>query len=278
LVVGVLLLREDLRPSFEDTWWLPDPVLSVLLLTPILFLVAGVHEAWHWLAGRAAGVPAIFRVSYRGIFLVFETDLTQLATVPRRKRYSPFLAGMAIDTVWLVTALGLRLANRTTVIVVPGTVDRLLAALVLALISGLVWQFAAVFMRSDMYAVLANALRCNDLYRATWLTNKDRLWRLSEQESGELASISDHDRGVARWFGVIYLAGVLAVGWVFLAWTVPFLLGMVVWISGSVLRPDPTSSAFWESAALILLILGQFAGPALLALRERRLHRTGALR
>lgn len=277
-VVAVLLLREDLRPSFEDTWWLPDPVLSVLLLIPIWFLVAGIHESWHWLAGRAVGVPAIFRVSYRGIYLVFETDLTQIATVPRRRRYSPFLAGMAIDTVWLATALGLRLANRTTVIILPGLLDRLLAALVLALIYGLVWQFAAVFLRSDMYAVLANALRCNDLYRATWLTNKDRLWRLSEREAEELASISDHDRRVAGWFGVVHLAGMLAVGWVFLAWIVPFLLGMAVWIPGNLLSPDPTSAAFWESAALILVIVGQLALPALLALRERRLRRTGALR
>lgn len=121
-VVGVLLLRADLRPSFEDSWWLPDPGLSVLLLIPIWFLVAGIHESWHWLAGRAVGVPAVFRVSYRGAFLVFETDLTQIATVPRRKRYSPFLAGMAVDTVWLAIALGLRLANRGTVILVPGLV------------------------------------------------------------------------------------------------------------------------------------------------------------
>ncbi|TCO56070.1 hypothetical protein [Actinocrispum wychmicini] len=276
--VGILLLRPDLRPSFEDSWWLPDPGLSVLLLIPIWFLVAGVHEAWHWLAGRAVGVPAVFRVSYRGAFLVFETDLTQIVTVPRHKRYSPFLAGMAIDSVWLATALGLRLANRTTAIILPGTMDRLLAALVLTLIYGLVWQFAAVFMRSDMYAVLANALRCNDLYRATLLTNKDRLWRLSPQETEELATISEHDRRVARWFGVVNLAGMLAVGWVFLAWIVPFLLGMVVWVPGNLLSPDPTSVAFWESVALILVTLGQIAGPVLLALRERRLQRTGALR
>jgi hypothetical protein len=157
-------------------------------------------------------------------------------------------------------------------------VDRLLGALALTLVCSLVWQFAAVFMRSDMYAVLANALRCNDLYRATWLTNKDRLWRLSPQETQELASISDHDRHVARWFGVVHLAGMLAVGWFFLASIVPFLLGMVIWIPGNLLNPDLTSMAFWESVALILVTLAQVAGPVLLALRERRLQRTGALR
>jgi hypothetical protein len=275
---GLLLVRPDLRPSFEHNWWLPDPVLSVLILVPVWFVFAAVHEAWHWLAGRAVGVPAVFRISYRGAFLVFETDLTQIATTPRRKRYGPFLAGMAIDSVWLALALGLRLANREGVLGLPGVLDRLLAALVLLLAYGIVWQFAAVFLRSDMYAVLANALRCNDLYRATWLTTKDRLWRLSKDEVVELGSISDHDRRVARWFGVVYLAGMLVVGWTVLALVVPFLIGMLLWVKGTLTNPNLTSAAFWESVAVALVVVGQATAPALLAVRERRLRRKGGLR
>jgi hypothetical protein len=275
---GLLLVRPDLRPSFEHNWWLPDPVLSVLILVPVWFVFAAVHEAWHWLAGRAVGVPAVFRVSYRGAFLVFETDLTQIATTPRRKRYGPFLAGMAIDSVWLALALGLRLANRSGVLGLPGVLDRLLAALVLLLAYGIVWQFAAVFLRSDMYAVLANALRCNDLYRATWLTTKDRLWRLGRDETVELGSISEHDRRVARWFGVVYLAGMLVVGWTVLALVVPFLIGMLLWVKGTLTNPSLTSAAFWESVAVALVVVGQATAPALLAARERRLRRKGGLR
>lgn len=275
---GVMLLRPDLRPSFEHNWWVPDPVLSVLAILPVWFLLAAVHEAWHWLAGRAVGVPAVFRISYRGVFLVFETDLTQIATTPRRRRYGPFLAGMAIDSVWLALALGLRLANRLGALALPGPVDRLLAAVVLVLAFGIVWQFAAVFMRSDMYAVLANALRCNDLYRATWLTTKDRLWGLTGAEAGELGSISDHDRRVARWFGVSYLAGMIVVGWTVLAWGVPFLVGMLLWVKGNLGSLHLASAAFWESIAAVLAVVGQFAAPPLLALRERQLRRTRGLR
>jgi len=275
---GVLVLRPDLRPSFEHSWWLPDPVLSVLVVMLVWIPLAAVHEAWHWLAGRAIGVPAVFRVSYRGAFLVFETDLTQIATIPRRRRYGPFLAGMAVDSVWLALALGLRLANREAVLALPGALDRLLAALVLALVFGIVWQFAAVFLRSDMYAVLANALRCNDLYRATWLTTKDRLWRLTEAEAGELGAIGDHDRRVARWFGVVYPAGMIVVGWTVLAWGVPFSISMLLWVQGNLGSLEPTSAAFWESIAVVLVVVGQVVAPPLLALRERRLRGTRGLR
>lgn len=276
--IAVLTLRPDLRPSFEHSWWLPDPVLSVLVVLSLGLLRGAVHEAWHWLAGRAVGVPAVFRVSYRGVFLVFETDLTQIAATPRHRRYGPFLAGMAIDAVWLALALGLRLANRETALALPGLVDRLLAALVLVLAFGIAWQFAAVAMRSDLYAVLANALGCNDLYRATWLTTKDRLWRLTEDEAAELRSIGDHDRRVARWFGVTYVAGIIAGGWTVLAWGVPFLIGLLLWVKDNLSSAEPTSVAFWESVAVVLAVVGQQAGPALLALRERRLRRAGALR
>lgn len=277
-VLLALVVRPDLRPSYEHTWWLPDPVLSVLTLIPLGLLLAAVHEAWHWLAGRAVGVPAIFRVSYRGIFLVFETDLTQIVTVPRNRRYGAFLAGMAFDVAVLAVALATRWAHRVDLIDMPGWLDRLLAAVVLAQLLGIVWQWAALFMRSDGYAVLANALRCHDLYRATWLVSKGRLGRLSAAEAAELASISAHDRRVAGWFGVLYLAGIVAMGWVFFSFAVPFLVGMIGWVGHTLVHPTLLSWPFWASVAVVTLVVGQYAVVPLLAWRERRRRLAGVLR
>ncbi|NUP24790.1 MAG: hypothetical protein HOZ81_53810 [Streptomyces sp.] len=276
--VSLLALRPDLRPTYEHTWWLPDPVLSLLILFPINLLLTAAHEVWHWLAGRAAGVPAIFRVSYRGMFLVFETDLTQIVTTPRNRRYGAFLAGMAFDSVVLAVALGLRLANREAVIALSGLADRLLAAIVLTQVVRIVWQFAAVFMRSDMYAVLTNALRCHDLYRTTWLTVKDRLWRLKAEEVAELAGMGVRDQVIARWFGLVYLAGLIAIGWMVLYVSVPFMIGMVMWVAANLANPLVTSWTFWSSLALTLYIVVPKVMPVLLAVRERRLKKAGALR
>jgi putative peptide zinc metalloprotease protein len=277
-VVGVLATRPDLRPSYEHIWWLSDPVRSVLLLFPIALLLIACHEAWHWLAGRALGVPAIFRVSYRGIFLAFETDLTQLVTVPRRKRYSAFLAGMAFDLAATAVALAARLGHRTGIVLLPGWVDRLLAAIVLVLLLSVIWQWAAVFLRSDGYAVVANALRCHDLYRATWLTTKRRLWRLSEAETAEFASIGAHDRRVARWFALCYMAGLAVMAWLLFAFAIPFMAGTVAWVGHNLANPSATSPSFWESVAVVVVVVGRFAAIPLLAWRERRLRLRGALR
>ncbi|MGH3761466.1 hypothetical protein [Actinophytocola sp.] len=278
LAATVLIARADLRPSFQDFWWLPDPILSMLTLYPLGLVLAALHESWHWLAGRAVGVPAVFRVSYRSAFLVFETDLTQIVAIPRRKRYSPFLAGIAFDFVVLTAVLLLRLSDREGLLALPSPVDSLLAALVLLQILVIAWQFFAVFMRSDIYAVLANALHCHDLYRATWLTTKKRLWRLNDQEANELATISDHDRHVARYFGVAYVAGMLAVLWFLLTYVIPFMIEVIRWVGGNLLDPDPTSWSFWSSLAAVLLVVGQRVVPLLLAIRERRLRRAQILR
>ncbi|HEY8450815.1 MAG: hypothetical protein FWJ70_12075 [Micromonosporaceae bacterium] len=278
VAVAVLVARPDLRPSFEHSWWLPDPVLSVLLLLLIGMVLAACHEAWHWLAGRAVGVPAVFRVSYRGVFLVFETDLSQIVTTPRRRRYGPFLAGMAFDAVVLAVALSLRLANRTGALVLPGWLDRLLAAVVLVQVVVIVWQWGAVFLRSDAYAILANALRCHDLYRTTWLTTKDRLWRLTDAERAELNAASDHDRRVARWFGLVFLAGMAALLWVAAVLLVPFLVSMLGWVGHSLRHPAPASLSFWEVVAVTVLVVGRYAAVPVLAWRERRLRARGVLR
>lgn len=271
-----LCLVSAVRPSYEDWWFLGDPVQSLALLLPIGYLLRALHEAWHWLAGRAIGVPATFRVSRRGPFLVFETDLTQLVALPRRSRYGPFLAGTAFDGTVLAAALALRLLDHWAVLDLAPAVSGFLGAVILLQITGIVFQFA-VFLRSDGYAVLANALRCNNLYRASWLTLKGRLLRLTASDRSELAGISDHDRRVARWFSVVYLAGMLGIAWFVLTFGLPNLVLMTGWIGANLASGPVTSLVFWESLALLLLMLTSVLGPPLIAVRERRLRRRGVL-
>ncbi|MFC7545259.1 hypothetical protein [Plantactinospora sp. GCM10030261] len=276
--IALLALRPDLRPSFDQMWFLPDPVLSMLMFLPVATLLLATHEAWHWLAGRAIGIPATFRFSNRGPFLVFETDLTQIVTVPRRRRYGPFLAGMAFDVTVLAVALLLRLAHREDLFRLPFVLDRLLGVVVLFEIFSISWQVGAVFLRSDVYAVVANALKCHDLYRVTWLTNKRRLWRLTEAENTELTGASSRDRAVANWFGVLYLVGLCVVAWFYLRFAIPFVVSMATWAAGNIAYFDVRGLAFWESLLLLAYVVaGRLAAP-LLALRGRRLRREGVLR
>src|SRR5579883_2522575 len=63
---------------------------------PGLFL----HELYHMLAGKRLGLRSRLGVGHRLYFIVFETHLTGLWSVPRKKRYLPYLAGMICDVIW----------------------------------------------------------------------------------------------------------------------------------------------------------------------------------
>jgi hypothetical protein len=132
-------------------------------------------------------------------------------------------------------------------------------------------------MRSDGYAVLANALHCHNLYRATWLTAKDRLWRLPPDEAAELTGIGPRDRRVARWFALLYVVGMAGVAWLAVNFGLPFVIAMVLWTVNNLVGLAVTSIAFWESLAVLAFVITQWTLPLALARRERRLRRAGEM-
>lgn len=274
--VLLLMLRPDLRPIFDDIWFLTDPIWSLLALIATSLIITAGHECWHWLAGRALGVPARFRVSRRGLFIVFESDLSELVTLPRRARYSPMLAGMAFDVTLLAAALLLRLGFREEVISFPPALDRFLGAVIFVQLVVLVWQVCGVAFRSDSYAILANALRCHNLRRATALTAKYRLRQLDAHEAAELAGMGQRDRSVASWFWLIPLAGGFFMFWVFVTYLLPFTYGMIEWVGPNIGSLAADTLVFWQSLALVALLLAQFAVLPLIARRERGDRRPAA--
>src|SRR5262249_28877097 len=157
----------------------------------------------------------------------------------------------------------LRLLYRLDLLWLPPVLDRLLGVVVLSQLMALIWQWAAVFMRSDGYAVLANALCCHNLYRATWLIVKDRLWRLAPTESAELDDIGAYDRRVAGWFALVYVVGMIGVGYLFASFALPFLISMALWLTNNLGGLAIGSAGFWESIAILVILSIQWFAPPL---------------
>jgi putative peptide zinc metalloprotease protein len=125
--------------------------------------------------------------------------------------------------------------------------------------------------------VLACALKCENLYRVSWLTLKRRLLPLTEPEADELRRASRRDRSVARWFSLLYLVGMLGMAWFMLHFGLPAGAGVVYWTIRNVMSLSIGTAAFWESLALAILIVTETLAPIPLAVRERRLRRAGVL-
>jgi hypothetical protein len=231
-----------------------------------MFSTAG-HEVAHWLAARAQGVPARFSIGRRLYFLVFQTDLSQLWGLPRRRRFGPLFAGLAYDTVLLSALLAVQLISSDDL------VDRMAAAAVAVEVSGILFQFL-VFLRTDLYAVLVMLFGCRELWRVNSLELRRMFGRLSHQQATELANAHPRDRRVATWFRWLSLAGLAAAAGYFVAFFIPAFWTLLGWITESLSTAAPTSGRFWQSVVFAVLALVPLALLIAVAVRDRFDHRS----
>ncbi|WP_405764833.1 hypothetical protein [Streptomyces sp. NBC_01538] len=202
--IVVMVRDRSLRPSYHAVFFTDHLSLIPITLTVVQIPCILVHEGFHALSGRRLGLPSTLTISRRLYYLVAETRLDSLFSVERRRRYLPFVAGMLADTVLLagMTLLSLALRGHG-----PAWWSALFLAVAFTCVMRLIWQFM-FYLETDLYYVLANALRCSDLQNATRFQLRALLRRLLRRTPPEpTADWSDRDRATARWYAPLLVAG-----------------------------------------------------------------------
>jgi hypothetical protein len=262
--------RPELFPHVDDLFFLSTPARSIATLTVLTYLLATLHEGAHWLAARAVGVRARITISRRLYFLAFETDLTGLWSLPRRRRFGAILAGMALDAVILAAILAVRLTEW------PNPAIRgVLPALTFLQVSAIAAQFF-VFARTDVYALLVTATGTVNLYRTTQLSLLAATRLAKTRHTEELVRAPGRDVRVARWYRWVWLAGMALAAWFFVAYFVPATVRTFAWVATTVWPIEPASVAFWEAVALGVTLLSPRVLTGAVALRD--LGRRGRIR
>lgn len=263
-----------LRPSYHQVFF-----TYYLALIPILLTVTSIpwilmHEGAHALAGRRLGLPSTLRLGRRLFYVVAETRLDSLFSVPRRKRYLPFLAGMVADVV-VISALTLAsVALKSDNL--PAWCPRLCLAMAFMCVLRLVWQFM-FYLQTDLYFVVSQALRCSDLQVATRFYIRSLLWRLLRRDPPRpKLEWSDNDLAMARWYAPLLVAGY------------GFSIGSLIWAG------IPTVVHFWsliihrfdgvqtpaggvlDAASFIVLSVLQWGLWAYVVIRDRRARKQGS--
>ncbi len=164
---GILTLTPSYLPSYRDYFFSDSYtfvlVFSILTGLALLFL----HEFAHLIAGKAVGVDGYFSIGMRLFFPVAETNLTQLWSAPRNKRYIPFLAGMLNDTLLIAIIVTFFWVSDQFFILKSEPLHAFARLIMLLLYYSITWQFL-LFIRTDMYYVIANLLGCRNLYGDSW--------------------------------------------------------------------------------------------------------------
>ncbi|HYX53929.1 MAG TPA: hypothetical protein VE783_10805 [Candidatus Limnocylindrales bacterium] len=179
---------------------------SLLLLLVFYFVMVMLHEMGHMLAAARVGIDSHLGVGTRLWTIVMEADLTGVLSLPRRQRYLPLLAGLVVD-VLNVSILLIAVSHLMAVHASPFLIQ-LLQALTMQILLSMSWQ-GNVFLRTDLYYVLCNALAYPDLDRDARLYFRSLLFMVSGGRLG--VDLPEGQRpwriAILRLFSIVWFVG-----------------------------------------------------------------------
>ncbi|WBB80072.1 hypothetical protein O7606_01345 [Micromonospora sp. WMMD882] len=208
--VAVAVTQPDLRPHYRAIFFTEYLTLVTVLLALGQWPLIGLHEAAHALAGRRLGLRTRLSLGNRLQYLVIETSMDGLVTVPRRQRWVPMLAGLGADLLVLALLTLAAAALREPDGTLPLTA-RICLALGFGTLLRVAWQFF-FYLRTDLYYLLSLVLGTVDLHGSATVLLRHRLRRLTGRPGLDRQWAARHpvDRRAARWYAWLMVVGYAA--------------------------------------------------------------------
>ncbi len=256
----IFLSNREYLPKYSDFFFHENylVVLSMSLFMGVILLIF--HEFAHLMAGKAVGVDGFFRISMRLYFIVAETNLTRLWSVPRKKRYLPFLAGMLNDGFIIAILTIHRWASDQGLVSRIAFVYAFEKLIILILFYGIIWQFF-FFMRTDLYYVIANLLGCRNLFGDSWTLILNNLFLAFFRNLKIPLSIPRKELRIAKIYAPFMLiTTVLSLGF-FAVYGLPILIQLLLQaINMLMINSQVDLSTFLEGLILTVMMSLQIFG------------------
>jgi len=207
-----------LRPS--QLAGMPYSVLATLCIV-VALANAVKHEMAHALAAWSSGISTRFSIGHRFLFPVLQTDLTDLWVVDRKRRYIVYAAGMISD---LLTLAVLVIAACCTAWLQSRKISWLPASQLITffsvaffvIASNILWQ-GNIFVRTDLYYILANALNCRNLHGDAAAYLRSIAGKLFIRHRGSGGATSAPPPFVIKAYAFVVVAGYTIVAILFVA-------------------------------------------------------------
>lgn len=203
-------LNPNTHISFYNFIWTNNISINLIFNMSIFLMTAMFHEGFHYGSARFFGVPAKIRVSTRLFMLVTQTEMPSLWAIGRSKRVLVLLSGMMFNLAAMSVIL-LLIAH----VFFSFLVLSMLKAIVIILLFSVLSEFI-FFTRTDVYYIIANLTRCNNLYSdsinylkyiSSEIHNKIGLTRQIKKKENPLILIPERERGIIRYYTWFMLAG-----------------------------------------------------------------------
>ncbi|TDC64068.1 hypothetical protein E1258_09160 [Micromonospora sp. KC207] len=269
--VLAMIRSPDLLPTYRHLFFTEYFTVIELALAAGAIPLIVLHEVFHVLAARRLGLRSRVSVGRRFYYVVLETNLDGLVTVPRRQRYLPILAGMLLD--------GLALSTLTLVADLTRSSDgafspvgRVCLALAFATLLRLAWQLF-FYLRTDLYVLVTTLLGCVDLHTTAKRLLRNRVLAAVGRRERMADETQWHpvDRRAAGWYSWLIVAGYTFSLALFVVAVAPAIYRM---FAGAIGRfSGSTGAQLIDSMLFLGLNLSQILLTVWLAVRERRQRR-----
>ncbi|HEY5832356.1 hypothetical protein [Streptomyces sp.] len=265
----VLARHSDLVPTASQFFFVKSLVIVQVVITfgqiPLILL----HEGFHILAGRRLGLPSRLRLSNRLTYIVAETQINGLMSVERRKRYLPFLSGMVCDLV-VLGVLGLIAQAARNSDGGFSLTSKVCLAFGFTVTLRFLWQFQ-LYLRTDLFYVVATALKTYDLHDASKAILKNRIWRLLRLRHRivDEEQWTERDRKVGVYYGPFLILGVCT----FIALTVFASIPVSVryfTIAAEAIGSGDIDAHFWDSVVSLCFNVAQVVTLVILSRGKRK--------
>jgi hypothetical protein len=110
-------------------------------------------------------------------------------------------------------------------------------------------------MRTDVYALLMTATGCINLWRVNQLRLLRMVRRLSAAQERELAEAHPRDLEVARWYALVYVAGLALASAFFGVYFLPATIRLVGWLAQTITAAELGSLDFWAALVFSTVVI-----------------------
>lgn len=157
LLILTVVLKPALTPKSSDFFWSNRQSFNLFTLFIFSLTSLVIHESFHFFSARFFDLKTSFSLSNRLFFVVAETKISNIYSLPKLGRIYIYLAGLFSEIILLYLLL---LAKTNSP---PESVTALLLGqfIIVEFIS-ISWQFL-IFMKTDLYYVFCELLKENRL-------------------------------------------------------------------------------------------------------------------
>ncbi|WP_053361557.1 hypothetical protein [Bacillus sp. FJAT-27251] len=239
---GILMVRPGLFPAYKDIFVFDLMMYNILVFLGLTFLLVVLHEIGHVLAMRAESLPTGISLGHRLFFIVLETDMSRVWTLPPHRRYRLYLAGLAFDAVVLFAALLVQLVFSGHAL--SAGIAKMAA---FSTFIRILYQ-CCVYMKTDLYYVIENHSGSYNLmengqnYLRRWLPFLSEV-KTSKEFAGEEKWV--------RPYAFFYLVGIMITIAVLAFYNLPLIIHAAMLVIPGFSEPA-TSILFWDAVVFFL--------------------------